>query len=235
MAKYHIDINGKPAVCRASERACPLGGDEVHFSSQAEAQAFVDKMHAIQFGILAAKGKKFDLLRNEKDHVVLEIPWDRMSELDVKGDPIWSGNEEYIKVTKGEDHIMTIRDKDGNEESFNFGLSGRTLVSEKTERKKKAIMDFLKDEMVIMESDKFSGADEITGVSISYFGDVAEASTRGMNVRIAETKRAGKVSAFFHNFKDWNEATDFLRERGFEETGQRVAPSGANSHIWSKV
>lgn len=51
MAKYHINKNGKPAICRASKQPCPLGGDEVHFSSKEEAQAYVDKVNAEEHGV----------------------------------------------------------------------------------------------------------------------------------------------------------------------------------------
>lgn len=41
--KYHIDINGKPAVCRATVRACSRGGSDQHFESREEAQKFQDE------------------------------------------------------------------------------------------------------------------------------------------------------------------------------------------------
>lgn len=37
---YHIDINGKPARCRAKSRACPKGP---HFNSSEEAQSYLDE------------------------------------------------------------------------------------------------------------------------------------------------------------------------------------------------
>lgn len=60
MAKYHIDKNGKPAICKATKQSCPLGGDDVHFDSAEEAQAFADKMNAVQHGMLAYNEHKED-------------------------------------------------------------------------------------------------------------------------------------------------------------------------------
>lgn len=37
MEKWHISKNGTPAICRATRRPCPLGGDDVHFNTEQEA------------------------------------------------------------------------------------------------------------------------------------------------------------------------------------------------------
>lgn len=59
--KYHINKNGKPAVCKAAERPCPLGGDEVHFSTMKEARAHADKMHADEFTLLPKEIDSYSL------------------------------------------------------------------------------------------------------------------------------------------------------------------------------
>lgn len=52
MAKYHINKHGVPAVCRARLRACPLGGDDVHFDTIEQAQAHIDEYNAMHYGLL---------------------------------------------------------------------------------------------------------------------------------------------------------------------------------------
>lgn len=42
MAKYHISKSGEPAVCRASVRPCPIGGESDHFKSKEEAAEVQD-------------------------------------------------------------------------------------------------------------------------------------------------------------------------------------------------
>lgn len=42
MSKFHVGSNG-PAPCRASKRACPVGGEEVHFDNRAAAQQAYEK------------------------------------------------------------------------------------------------------------------------------------------------------------------------------------------------
>lgn len=55
VARYHMGKNGKPAVCRASVKACPVGGDEVHAGSKAE---LMDKISANSMGgALKSTGK----------------------------------------------------------------------------------------------------------------------------------------------------------------------------------
>ena len=66
--KYHIDRNGKPAICRATKRPCPLGGDEVHFDTMEEAQTYADKQNAKEFGLL--NSVKQDLTPDEKDKII---------------------------------------------------------------------------------------------------------------------------------------------------------------------
>lgn len=44
MSKYHMNPEtGKTGLCKAHKRPCPLGGDEVHFESEAEAREAYEK------------------------------------------------------------------------------------------------------------------------------------------------------------------------------------------------
>ena len=57
--KYHINKKSVPAVCRATKRKCPFGGvsgNENHYSSLDEAQAFVDKENSGNFELLPSSG-----------------------------------------------------------------------------------------------------------------------------------------------------------------------------------
>lgn len=58
MAKYHIDKNGMPAICKAKERPCPLGGDDVHFDSFEEANVYAQQRLEEQYGILGGDEEK---------------------------------------------------------------------------------------------------------------------------------------------------------------------------------
>lgn len=52
MAKYHINKKGIPAVCRAKDGNCPLGGNEQHFGTKEDAQKFADEKNKELFGLI---------------------------------------------------------------------------------------------------------------------------------------------------------------------------------------
>jgi len=52
MTKFHINKHGVPAPCKATKGNCPLGGDDSHFSSKEEAQAFVNNQMENEYGLL---------------------------------------------------------------------------------------------------------------------------------------------------------------------------------------
>ena len=52
MAKYHINKKGIPAVCKAKDGNCPLGGNEQHFGTKEDAQKFADEKNKELFGLI---------------------------------------------------------------------------------------------------------------------------------------------------------------------------------------
>lgn len=52
MAKYHITDAGNPAPCKATIKACPVGGADEHYSSRQEASAAYEK--AMEKNLLVA-------------------------------------------------------------------------------------------------------------------------------------------------------------------------------------
>jgi hypothetical protein len=52
MAKFHISKDGVARQCRANG-SCPLGGEDSHFPTKEEAQAYSDKKNAEKFGVIS--------------------------------------------------------------------------------------------------------------------------------------------------------------------------------------
>ena len=52
MSKFHINKHGVPAPCKAKQGNCPLGGENLHFSSEEEAQAFINNQMENEYGLL---------------------------------------------------------------------------------------------------------------------------------------------------------------------------------------
>jgi len=46
--KFHIDINGNPAICKAQNENCPRGGIGEHFSSETEALEYADYVNELK-------------------------------------------------------------------------------------------------------------------------------------------------------------------------------------------
>jgi hypothetical protein len=79
MAKYHINKNGKPAICRAKEGNCPLGNSDSHFASKEDAQAFVDKQEKQKHGLLPGVDKKKESDKPSREDKVQEC-FDRIEQ-----------------------------------------------------------------------------------------------------------------------------------------------------------
>lgn len=52
MTKFHINKHGIPAICKAKEGNCPLGDNSTHFTSEKEAQEYINKINQKEFNIL---------------------------------------------------------------------------------------------------------------------------------------------------------------------------------------
>ena len=91
----------------------------------------------------------FILAKNAEDMAILKVvaktPWE------VAQHPYLSSNYEYITVTKGEDHVLTIVKEDGTTFSFHYGRSGCTLVSKDLTMLKNKVINALEDYGVIMD------------------------------------------------------------------------------------
>lgn len=67
--KFHIDKNGKPAVCHAKKMPCPLGGEESHFESEEKAQIEADYRNEAEI-ILSEEYSETILKRHKKNPVI---------------------------------------------------------------------------------------------------------------------------------------------------------------------
>lgn len=45
MTRYHLDVHGNPAECRANQKACPRGGENEHYSTREEARRAFEAMN----------------------------------------------------------------------------------------------------------------------------------------------------------------------------------------------
>ena len=105
MSKFHINKHGVPALCKAKEGNCPLGGDtggKNHFDTQEEAQAAADKMNEGEFGIFASEPYSLSTLRenfpdlNEEETEKLKSYYDLEVATFELTDKLKSADDEYM-------------------------------------------------------------------------------------------------------------------------------------------
>ena len=80
MSRFHINKHGVPAPCKAEHGKCPLGDNSEHFSSQEEAQNYIDDKFVSEFGLLGdvnrpsepqTLNEKLSKVFNQKDVEIL--------------------------------------------------------------------------------------------------------------------------------------------------------------------
>lgn len=90
----------------------------------------------------------FELINNTNEMVVLRVNAD--DNLIIALNPYISGDMDYITVTKGENHTLTIIKKNGKTWSFDWGVNGYTLISSNTELLRKKVIHFIEQECHIL-------------------------------------------------------------------------------------
>lgn len=90
----------------------------------------------------------FTLVEATPGQVVLKVLAN--NPLTVAKFPFISMDMAYITVTRGKNHTLTVTKKDGKTWSFDWGERGYTLISDNTERLKKAAIEYIEDYMHIL-------------------------------------------------------------------------------------
>lgn len=75
MAKYHINSNGVPSICRAEKGNCPFGDEGTHFESRETAQEFINFMSEEEHGLLPSMSprERQDLALNKLNELHDEL------------------------------------------------------------------------------------------------------------------------------------------------------------------
>lgn len=83
MNKYHISKKGNPAICRAKEGNCPLGGTEVHFESKEDAKIYIEKRNEMNFGIVPSMSLELPVIRRQA--ILARESFDKSKFTSIKG------------------------------------------------------------------------------------------------------------------------------------------------------
>ena len=85
----------------------------------------------------------FELTTQNSEAVVLKVK--ELSNLDIALNPYVNSSYDYITVSRGEDHVLTIIHKDGKTTSFQWGRS-TTLIGKELETLKEKVIYFIEEE-----------------------------------------------------------------------------------------
>lgn len=91
----------------------------------------------------------FSIVANDLEKVVIKV--DAKDSLTVAMNPYVKSSYDYITVTKGSDHILTVIKESGDTFSFHWGSSGYTLICDELEMLKRKVVEFLDRENVPIE------------------------------------------------------------------------------------
>ena len=96
-----------------------------------------------------------ELAENNERCVILEVK--PGCEMDLIRLGCFNGDEKMFRLTKGNDHTLTVFTNNGKSYNFGFGNSGYTLVSDQLKQQRELIVDCIKlDYAIIIENDSHS-------------------------------------------------------------------------------
>lgn len=91
----------------------------------------------------------FELVSNSREQVVLKV--NAKDPLTVALNPYVESDYEYITVTKGPNHTMSVINSAGKRWSIEWGERGHTLIGASTERLKMEVLKFINELNISIE------------------------------------------------------------------------------------
>jgi hypothetical protein len=88
----------------------------------------------------------FNVVANDETQVVLKVTV--KDNLQIALNPYIQSDYDYITVTKGPNHTLTVIKKDGTTFSFVWGVGGFTLISDNLERLRKEVVKFIESQNI---------------------------------------------------------------------------------------
>lgn len=103
MTRFHINKNGVPAPCKAKPGNCPLGNENQHFTTEKEAQDYIDNLSSKEYGVLPEINNNNNELSEEWNKRFLEHKdfneFVRKHARDIVSDNIFEGSGNLQKAS----------------------------------------------------------------------------------------------------------------------------------------
>lgn len=90
----------------------------------------------------------FKLVHVDTKQVILKVTAE--NNLVIAMNPYINATYDYITVTRGDNHNLTIVYKDGNTFSFHWGTRGETLISQELKMLREAVCSFIESQGILL-------------------------------------------------------------------------------------
>lgn len=166
----------------------------------------------------------FSLVENTDEMVILKN--EVKTPLEIAKNPWLSSDDEYVTITKGRDHVLTLVKTDGKTISISFGGRGGTLISDSFRKLKEKAVETAQVFGVLLEIPTTRKPDNVCiFYNYGYKEWQAVLTVNGFNVR---------ENVWFHDVFNENETlklVEYCYEVKFKELIHKMAETGINTWV----
>lgn len=170
--------------------------------------------------------KLFDIAKiveNNEECVVLEVTGTPMDLIKLG---YFDGDETMMRLTKGGNHICTVWRKNGGSYSWEWGISGSTIVSDKMNRQGTLIQECIEDDFEIC----IKGTKEAIRKTLHTSVEEIKCSKHDIKLMYWESRPndicCHKDGVFFKHFNGKNNAIDYFESRKYKFTNSHSYVAG---------
>ena len=155
-----------------------------------------------------------DIIENNIDCVLLKIKDNKQVDLLKLG--YFNGNEEYIRLTKGNNHTCTIVEKNGDTYNWYWGEDGFTLVSDSTQKRGKLIESCIVDDFNI-----YIGSNMQKILDTLYIKSLEDTKNNSFYIKVMyfnekDNKCVHKDGEYYKHFKNTQEIYEHFNNLGYK-------------------
>ena len=165
---------------------------------------------------------------NNKECVILEVKEDAFIDLISLG--CFSGNEYLIRVTKGNNHTITVWDKNKGEYSWSWGEDGYTMVCDSMTKMRNIVYDALVNDFdIVMEGSKINTT---LGLDITPKPHTYKVMAWTSDIETAHDIVVHKDDIFLKIFKTYEDVCKFFKGKEINVLNTYRAKTGCYVEVW---
>lgn len=155
-----------------------------------------------------------DIIENNETCVILQVKENKRLDLIKLG--CFNGNEELIRLTKGEDHTCTIFKNNGEPFSWHWGRRGYTLVSDNVSAMGRLIQECITEDFdIYIDEDKNKIKQTMNIMSLEDSKNVSH-SIEMMYWKEQDDVSVHKDGTFYKHFKNLLDAKEHFKDLNYD-------------------